>query len=165
MANLVPDGQKELEFMYKVFEYLEQVQLYGARDKKTKLANEFFSYCKSHEGERSANFKLIPAKFKEEFEQRLCDANIPFAVMSDDNGHYAFLTRKIDGDEFLKIQEEIFKGHTEYYKELDLKEFLNREYKDNTDVLVMTFDSSEELEMFRNKAYEKGKGYVRIKKY
>jgi len=160
MANLITDGQKELDAFYRMVDYLEQQQLYGAEDKRTKLANQFFSYCKTHDGQRSATFKLIPGKFREEFEQRLMEANLPFAVMSDGRGNFAFLTRNIDSEEFLQIQQDIFKGHTEYYKELNLEEFLDREYRDNTDVLVMKFDSLEELEMFRNKSYENGKGFV-----
>ena len=160
MGNLVADGQKEYEFFKWVLDYLEQCQLYGAADKRTRLANEFFEYCKTHDGQRSAHFKLVPAKFRDEFEQRLMDANLPFAVMSDGRGNYAFMTRDIDAKEFLEIQMDIFKGHTEYYKELNLEEFLNREYRDNTDVLTMQFNSKEELEMFRNKSYENGKGFV-----
>lgn len=159
-TNVTTDGQREMQAITDVLKYLEDLSIYGTADRKTRLANEFFSYCKTHDSERSARFKLIPGKFKDEFEERLQEENMPYAVMADNYGNYAFLTRDIDEEKFYEIQEDIFRGHPEYHKELTAEMYLTRQERKYSDVLKMTFKSEEEFEMFRNKSYEKGKGFV-----
>lgn len=124
-----------------------------------RLANELFKHYKSN-GENSVQFKLIPGRFAKEFETELIAANMPFMMIPDNRGNMAVIARDIDADAFLELQERVFKAHTEYYMENTVDEMLDRESKTQTQVMKMEFDSKDDFDIFRKKAYENGHGYV-----
>jgi len=159
---MASDAQTVNTTMATVEKYLLMFLEHIENNKNTaaiRLANELFKHYK-HNGDNSVNFKLVPQRFAKEFEAELIAANMPFMMIPDSRGNVAIIARDIDAEQFLELQERVFKAHTEYYMENTVDELLEREGKSQTQVMKMEFDSKNDFDIFRKKAYENGHGYV-----
>lgn len=124
-----------------------------------RLANELFKHYQTS-GNNSVHYKLIPGYLAKEFETELIAENMPFMMVPDNRGNVMIIARDVDAQKFLDLQERVFKTRTEYYMENTIDEMLKREGKSETQIMKMEFDSKDEFDIFRMKAFEGGHGYV-----
>ncbi len=142
-TNVVADGEKELQFLKKIFDIFEKKWL-ESKDKykirSAKLMAEYFEHG------NIADFTMLRKDIAEEFVQQLEKADIPCIEMRTENGDVAVCMRKSDNVRTEEILKQIQMLDPDYFAQQTIEDLLDIEKRSgNEKVTVIECNNKEDF--------------------
>lgn len=143
-TNVTPDGLAELEFIKKVFSLIEE---YSFAQMKTEEARMLQTVANHVNNGGELCYKLMDKEDGEKLKDLMLRRNIPYTVIPDDNGRYAFFVRDIDETAFKEAQEDVYALDPTRHTQLTEDALLESAKRcGDKDVVELKFNTQEDFE-------------------
>ena len=150
-TNVTPDARAEMNILLTI---LREIDKHLQITKKTTDAKNAQIIANHLAGGGELSSKLVSSKYAALMKKKLEDNKIPYVMMPDNQGNFAFCVRNTDADIFQQIQHEVFSTSTEYFAQTSLEDMYEIAKSNEEEYMIkITLDNADDFNEVQRKLY------------
>lgn len=159
-TNVNVTGSAEYQLLFHILNFFEERYLKEDNSQQGKLVKQLRQHLNAN-GAKGAMYKMVDAKYAEDFEKNLLERKIPHVKFWDTKNNAIFIIRDIDKEKFESMQKDIFSLYPEYYSQVTVDEICTAAEKNgHNDVIELSCDTADMFGVIKDKIYQEGSGIV-----